>query len=96
LSQHPNFKPRAYGFKNDEDFEVHENLLGNLTLLEKKINSSIQNYDLVEKLKGYSTSKFEMTSQFATFLSTTKTFKKDNLQTRGQQLVDDFSKRWWA
>ena len=96
LSQHPNFTPTAYGFANDEDFEVHKNLLGNLTLLEKKINSSIKNYDLVEKLKGYSASKVKMTSKFATFLSTTKTFKKGELQDRGQQLVDNFAKRWWA
>lgn len=96
LSQTPRFKPRSYGFKNEEEFEEYKNLLGNLTILEKKINSSIQNDDLVEKLNGYSKSKFKMTSIFATSLSTTKTFKKGDLQTRGQQLVDYFAKRWWA
>jgi len=96
LSQNPKFKPRVYGFNNEEDFQDYKNLLGNLTLLEKKINSSINNDDLVEKLNGYSTSKFKMTSIFATSLSTTKTFKKKDLQIRGQQLVEDFAKRWWA
>lgn len=96
LSQTPKFKPRSYGFKNEEDFEEYKNLLGNLTILEKKINSSIKNDDLVEKLNGYSTSKFKMTSVFATSLSTSKTFKKDDLKTRGEQLVEDFAKRWWA
>ncbi|WP_292995912.1 DUF262 domain-containing HNH endonuclease family protein [Nitrosomonas sp.] len=96
LSQNPNFKPRAYGFKNEEDFEEYKNLLGNLTLLEKNINSSIKNYDLVEKLSGYSKSKFKMTSIFATSLSTTRSFKKTDLLNRGQQLVEDFAKRWWA
>lgn len=96
LSQTPKFKPRAYGFKNEEDFEEYKNLLGNLTLLEKKINSAIQNDDLAEKLNGYSTSKFKMTSVFATTLSTTKTFKKGDLQSRGQKLVEDFAQRWWA
>lgn len=96
LSQNPKFKPHVYGFKNEEDFQDYKNLLGNLTLLEKKINSSIKNDDLVEKLNGYSTSKFKMTSIFATSLSTTKTFKKGDLQVRSQQLVEDFAKRWWA
>ncbi len=96
LSQTPNFKPRAYGFKNDEEFEDHKNLIGNLTLLEKRINSSIKNYDLVEKLDGYSKSKFKMTSIFAAALSTNKTFKKVDLQKRGQEMVEDFAKRWWA
>lgn len=96
LSQNPKFKPRSYGFKNEEDFEEYKNLLGNLTILEKKINSSIKNDDLVEKLTGYSLSKFKMTSVFATSLSTTKTFKKSDLQIRGQRLVEDFSKRWRA
>ncbi len=96
LSQNPKFKPRIYGFKNDEDFEEHKNLIGNLTLLEKKINSSIKNDDLIEKLNGYSASKFKMTSIFATSLSTVKSFKKDDLKNRGQQLVNDFSQRWWA
>jgi uncharacterized protein with ParB-like and HNH nuclease domain len=96
LSQTPKFKPRSYGFESEEDFEEYKNLLGNLTILEKKINSSIKNDDLLEKLNGYTTSKFKMTSIFATSLSTTKTFKKIDLQTRGQQLVEDFSKRWPA
>lgn len=96
LSQTPKFKPRAYGFKNDEDFEEYKNLLGNLTLLEKKINSSIKNFDLVEKLNGYSSSKFKMTSIFATSLSISKSFKKTDLQSRGQDLVEDLAKRWWA
>jgi len=96
LSQTPKFKPRAFGFKNDEDFEECKNLLGNLTLLEKKINAAIKNDDLVEKLTGYSASKFKMTSTFATTLATTKSFKKEDVKIRGQQLVEDFAKRWWA
>lgn len=96
LSQSPNFTPRAFGFKNDEDFEEHKHLLGNLTLLEKRINSSIQNSDLPEKVKGYSGSRFKMTSEFATSLATTLEFKKKDLKSRGQQLVEDFSQRWWA
>lgn len=96
LSQTPKFKPRSYGFKSEEDFEERMNLLGNLTILEKRINSSIKNEDLTERLKGYSKSKFKMTSVLASNISTTKTFKKADLINRGHHLVDNFSKRWWA
>ncbi|MFZ6801876.1 DUF262 domain-containing protein [Undibacterium sp. Di24W] len=96
LSQTPKFKPRSFGFKDDDDFETNKNLIGNLTILEKKINSSIQNDDLVEKIVGYSKSAFKITSIFATEFSITKSFKKTDLEKRGQALVDDFVKRWWA
>lgn len=96
LSQTPKFKPKSYGFKNEEDFEEHKNLLGNLTLLEKRINSTIKNHDLVEKLTGYSSSKFPMTTSLATALSTSGKFQKTDLMERGQNLVEDFVQRWWA
>ncbi|KPD17402.1 hypothetical protein ADM96_19585 [Burkholderia sp. ST111] len=96
LSQTPKFKPRAYGFKDEEDFEEYKNILGNLTLLEKRLNSAMQNDDLIEKLKGYTASKFKMTAEFATALSTTRSFKKTDLVERGEKLVEDFARRWWA
>ncbi|MCI5178907.1 MAG: DUF262 domain-containing protein [Candidatus Electrothrix sp. AW3_4] len=96
LSQTPKFKPHSFGFKNNEEFEEFKNLIGNLILLEKKINSSIKNIDLSEKVKGYSKSKFKITEQFATWLSQTKSFKKKDLKKRSTSLVEDFSKRWWA
>lgn len=96
LSQNPKFKPRSFGFKNKEDFEEFKSLIGNLTILEKKINSSLKNSDLSEKVKGYSKSKFKMTQQFATLLSQRKSFKKKELKERSELLVEDFAKRWWA
>lgn len=96
LSQTPKFRPKAYGFKDDEDFEEYNNLLGNLTLLEKRINSAIKNDDLVEKWNGYSASKFPMTTELATALSTTGKFGKKDLIERGEALVEDFAQRWWA
>lgn len=96
LSQTPMFKPKAFGFKSEEEFDEYKNLLGNLTLLEKPINSRIQNDDLTVKLNGYSTSKFKMTENFATALAISKSFKKADLVERGQRLVEDFAERWWA
>ncbi|CAG9269743.1 DUF262 domain-containing protein [Paraburkholderia caribensis] len=96
LSQTPKFKPRAYGFKDEEEFEEYKNILGNLTLLEKRLNSAMKNDDLVEKLDGYSASKFKMTTEFATALAATRSFRKADLVERGKKLVEDFARRWWA
>lgn len=96
LSQTPKFKLRSYGFKNNDDFEEYQNTIGNLTILEKKINSSIKNDDLATKIKGYSKSKFKVTKKLATVLSKEKTFKKADLIKRTEVLVEDFSSRWWA
>lgn len=97
LSQTPNFKPKAFGFKDNEDFESYKNMIGNLTILEKIINSSIKNSDLVEKLKGYGKSKFKVTNALSTHLAISNgIFKKEDLENRSQELVDNFSVRWWA
>lgn len=97
LSQTPQFKPRAFGFVNKEDFESKMRLIGNLTILEKSINSAIKNNDLVEKLKGYGSSIFKMTNMLATDLTQSGgLFNKKDLDNRSQALVEDFSKRWRA
>lgn len=96
LSQTPKFSPRSYGFKNEDDFLECQNLIGNLTILERKINSSIKNGEFSEKIDGYSKSKFKMTQVFATSLASNGSFKKVEMKSRGSQLVEDFAKRWWA
>lgn len=96
LSQDPQFKPRAFGFRTNEEFEEHKDLLGNLTLLEKSINSSIKNGGLSEKVVGYRRSEFQMTSRLATALNLSKSFGKADLLARGSSLVDDFAERWSA
>jgi len=96
LSQTPKFKPKSVGFKNEEDFEEYKNLIGNLTLLERKINSSIKNSDLSDKVNGYSQSKFKVTQKLATSLSQSKSFKKKDLEERSKLLVEDFASRWWS
>lgn len=96
LSQDPQFRPRAFGFRTNEDFEEHLDLLGNLTLLEKKINSSIKNNGLPEKIQGYRKSAFRMTSILATALDMNKTFTKAELLDRSRKLVEDFAVRWSA
>jgi hypothetical protein len=42
LSQTPKFTPKSFGFRDEDEFEEFEGIIGNLTILEKSINSSIQ------------------------------------------------------
>lgn len=94
LSQTPMFKPRALGFKSEQDFEEYMNLLGNLTLLEKKLNSSVQNTNLGEKADAYKKSRLNMTSELGTALTTNPNFKKKELIARSRALAVDFA-TWW-
>jgi uncharacterized protein with ParB-like and HNH nuclease domain len=96
LSQTPKFTPESYGFKDEEEFEEFKGIIGNLTILEKSINSSIQNKDLVEKIKGYDKSVFLVTKKLSTRIASTKVFNKEDLEKRTKKLVNDFTKRWWA
>jgi hypothetical protein len=81
---------------DEDEFEEFEGIIGNLTILEKSINSSIQNKDLVEKIKGYDKSIFLMTKKLSTKISLSKVFNKSDLDNRTNELIADFVKRWWA
>lgn len=96
LSQTPKFDPLSFHFRDEEEFNEYKGLIGNLTILEKAINSSIQNKDLVEKVKGYDKSIFEITKKVSTRISSSKVFNKEDLDKRTQELVSNLSKRWWA
>jgi hypothetical protein len=96
LSQTPKFDPISYNFRDEDEFNEYKNIIGNLTILEKGINSSIQNKDLVEKIKGYDKSIFSITNKLSTKLFSTKVFNKEDLEERTEELIIDFTKRWWA
>ncbi len=94
LSQTPDFKPKSFGFRNNEEFEDSMNLLGNLTLLERKINSSVSNANLSAKIEGYSKSRMRMTSELASSIALTLSFRKEQLDRRNKELASDFAARW--
>lgn len=96
LAQVPTFAPRALGFKNKEDFIDNENTIGNLTLLEKGLNSRAQNRSAIEKVSIYGESKFIMTRQLASDIDTKKEFKKVDLTARTVDIANFCIKRWWA
>lgn len=96
LSQTPTFEPSAIGFDNKEDFIDFEHNIGNLTILEKGLNSSVQNKNAIDKVDGYGRSLFTMTKKLASEIDTSKEFTKTDLKKRTKILADYCSERWWS
>ncbi len=96
LSQTPTFDPIALGFDNKEDFIDFEHTIGNLTVLEKGLNSSVQNKNAIDKIDGYGKSLFTMTKMLGSEIDTYKGFNKKSVQKRTQTLADYCVERWWS
>lgn len=96
LAQTPTFAPRALGFKNKEDFIDYEHNIGNLTILERNINSSVQNKSAIDKVESYGKSIFVMTKKVASEIDTKKSFTKTELQERTKELANYCIDRWWC
>jgi hypothetical protein len=96
LSQTPKFSPRSLGFSNQEDFIEFEHTLGNLTLLEKKINQAVQNRNPRDKVSYYYKSKFIITKVLSTRIAKQKRFTKADIRQRTQELTEYCSNRWWC
>lgn len=96
LSQTPTFDPIALGFSNKEDFVDFEHTIGNLTVLEKGLNSSVQNKNATDKIDGYGKSAFSMTRKLASEIDTKKWFNKASIQNRTKILADYCLERWWS
>ena len=96
LSQTPTFDPIALGFDNKEDFIDFEHTIGNLTVLEKGLNSSVQNKNAIDKIDGYGRSLFTMTRMLGSEIDTNKGFNKKSVQKRTQILAEYCIERWWS
>jgi len=96
LSQEPKFSFRSVGFKNSEEFEEYENTLGNLSLIEKSINSAAQNKMPIEKVPNYDISKYQMTKELASSISTSKSFTKQSIKDRTDEISKYIVKTWWC
>lgn len=97
LAQTPDFQPESLGFEDMEDFVSYEHRLGNLSLLEKSLNSTVQKK--VPSLKvelGYDKSCFEMTKKLASDIIAKQTFAKQDVIDRTEELKGYCVKRWWA
>jgi len=94
LAQTPTFSPRALGFKNKEDFIDHEHKIGNLTILEKTLNSIVQNKSPIDKVDTYDKSLFKMTKKLSSEIDTNKKFTKTELQARTTDITNYCITRW--
>ena len=96
LAQTPNFSPVALGFNDNEDFLSYEHKFGNLTILEKKLNSACQNLVPLSKIPFYDKSLFIMTKNLSSEIASKNKFVKDDLQKRTTVLADFCIERYWC
>lgn len=97
LAQTPDFNPEALGFQDMEDFCSYEGRLGNLSLLEKSLNSAIQKKVPLLKVElGYDKSRFPMTKKLASQITHDNTFSKTQLDSRTEDIKAYCVRRWWA
>jgi hypothetical protein len=96
LSKTPKFTYKSVGFKSPEDFEKYENQLGNLTVVEKSINSAAQNKMPIEKVPQYDKSKYDMTKALSSHIHSKKKFTKIDVSERTHELSEYILNRWWC
>jgi len=87
---------KSIGFKGNTEFVEYQDKLGNLTILEKNINSAAQNKVPVNKVSHYDKSLYKMTRQLATFIDNNKKFNKKDIENRTKSLAKELSERWWC
>lgn len=96
LAQTPKFTYRSVGFKGKEEFEEYEHRLGNLTIVERVINSAVQNKLPIEKVPQFDKSNYMMTKNLATSIIVNKRFAKQDIKDRTEGLVPFILDKWWC
>ena len=96
LSQKPKFALKTHGFRNNEEYLEYEHTLGNLTLLEKPLNSSVNNKNVFEKVDYYDRSIFKMTKKLASDIMHQQQFKKEDIINRTKVIADYLEQKWWC
>ena len=96
LSQKPKFTLKTHGFKSNDEYLDYEHTLGNLTLLEKSLNSSVNNKNVYDKVPFYDRSRFKITKALATKITHNGQFKKSDIETRTEQLIEYLENKWWC
>jgi len=96
LAQKPKFTLKSHNFKSTEEYYEYEGTLGNLTILEKHLNSAVQNKNTFEKVPFYDKSRFKMTKIVASEISDKKAFRKENISERTKIIAEYLINRWWC
>jgi len=83
----------AHGFQDVLDYISNNDKIGNLTLLEEKINKRVRNRPPQNKINEYQNSNVSETKKLSTFISNFG-FDKNNIEDRTKKMVDFCVKRW--
>ena len=101
LAQAPGFKPKHRGLKDKDEFLRECHRLGNLTLVEKAINSAAQGKtpeqnatdDRLYKKSSYASTR-KLGAHIATENQAGRHFDSDGVKVRSDELVDFCVGRW--
>jgi len=96
LSQKPKFTLKTHGFKSTDEYLEYEHTIGNLTLLEKSLNSSVNNKNVYDKVEYYDRSIFKMTNDLATTITHNSQFKKEDIEKRTDEISEYLVEKWWC
>ncbi|MFZ4624778.1 MAG: DUF262 domain-containing protein [Rhodoferax sp.] len=99
LPQDPgnSFAVKPYGFKTQDDYIEHQNLLGNLILLEKSVNSACGNAPPTDKMirpKMYPSSKMQAVTALRANYPEGKIFSKSDLANRSSAIKKIIMSYW--
>lgn len=96
--QEPTFDVVAYGFQSNEDYKANIHRLGNLTLLESKLNSTCNNRSVEKKISGddlYKVSAYHMTAAIAAgHVARPTAFCLADINSRGEKLAERCVALW--
>lgn len=85
FSKNPNFGIRHYGFGRHETYDVEIATMGNLTILEKGLNSKVSNIAPIDKMNGYEQSKIKMNAEL---LGKLKTLDREKMNERKAKMIE--------
>ncbi len=85
FSVNPNFDTKAYGFERVEIYENKISLIGNLTILEKGLNTKVGNICPIDKIDGYQESKLQINSHLMAKLDK---FTQEYIEKRNIDLIE--------
>lgn len=98
LPQEPNFKVKAYGFRNKDHYEEHKHRIGNLVLLEDTLNKTCSNRTVEDKMSApecYQKSNlWAVKTLSARHAPPGQPFRLVDIDSRAKTIAQSILKRW--
>ncbi|MCB9285078.1 MAG: DUF262 domain-containing protein [Lewinellaceae bacterium] len=85
FSVNPNFGIKKYGFGRHETYDYETSKIGNLVILEKKLNKRVSNLAPVDKTDGYQQSNLKIISDL---LGQLGEFHKTKIESRNDEIIE--------